>query len=96
MNHSLALVAYIDPVSGVILLQLMIGGCIGLFAGFHRRIWRFCTGIFGRRAVRDDASEATSPVPATISFPPHLEAAQPTASAVQEPMPLPVEARRAA
>jgi hypothetical protein len=38
MNIPPLLYSYIDPVSGVILLQLAIGGCIGGFAFFFRKI----------------------------------------------------------
>jgi hypothetical protein len=43
MSNPAILFSYIDPVSGVILLQLLIGGCIGGFTFFCRKLgfgWR--------------------------------------------------------
>jgi hypothetical protein len=43
MGLAPVLFGYIDPVSGVILLQLIIGGGIGCIARFRNTIWRFCS-----------------------------------------------------
>ena len=37
--------AYIDPVSGTILLQLIVAGFVGCVAFFRRTIWRVCNKI---------------------------------------------------
>jgi hypothetical protein len=43
--------AYIDPVSGVILLQLFLGGCLAFFARFRHAIWRFGARLFSNQTV---------------------------------------------
>jgi hypothetical protein len=48
MHTSSFLFSYIDPVSGVILLQLIIGGGIGCIARFRHKIWRFGTQLFSK------------------------------------------------
>jgi hypothetical protein len=42
------LFAYIDPVSGSILLQVIIAGIIGAIGYFFRPLWRFVRRLFGR------------------------------------------------
>jgi hypothetical protein len=64
MNASLMLISYIDPVSGVILLQLIIGGGLGCGVRFHRKIWSFCTRLFSKR----ENEMETVPVTAHISM----------------------------
>jgi hypothetical protein len=66
------LLAYIDPVSGVILLQLFIGGCIGVMAGFRHRLWRFTAGRFVKPKTTEDAEETLS-IPSTAQ--PHEQLA---------------------
>jgi len=52
-----SLLAYIDPVSGTIVLQLIIAGVIGTIAFFHRSIARVL-GLFSRSDKKDaDSSE---------------------------------------
>jgi hypothetical protein len=57
MQISLSLFSYIDPVSGVILLQLFIGGCLGLSARFRHAIWKFCSRCLGRKPAEAAAPE---------------------------------------
>lgn len=47
------LFSYIDPVSGVILLQLIIGGGIGCLARFRHKIWQFGSHFFMRRKMTE-------------------------------------------
>jgi len=42
--------AYIDPGTGSILLQLAVAGIIGCGAVFRKWIWRFLRLVTGRRA----------------------------------------------
>ena len=58
MHASASLFSYIDPVSGVILLQLIIGGGIGCVARFRHRIWRFISRWFSKRAVAEERDGA--------------------------------------
>jgi hypothetical protein len=58
MHASFILFSYIDPVSGVILLQLIIGGGIGCIAGFRRKIWRFGARLFAKRRIEEDLNDA--------------------------------------
>ncbi|MBN2473986.1 MAG: hypothetical protein JXB62_05230 [Pirellulales bacterium] len=48
--------AYIDPVSGSILLQVMIAAVIGSVAFCYRSIWGFVRFIFRRKIPSDDSS----------------------------------------
>lgn len=54
MHASSLLFSYIDPVSGVILLQLFIGGGIGCIARFRRKIWRFGAQFFSQRGLEEE------------------------------------------
>jgi hypothetical protein len=58
MHASIILFSYIDPVSGVILLQLIIGGGIGFIASFRHKIWRFGARFFAKRRVEEDLQDA--------------------------------------
>jgi hypothetical protein len=60
MRFSL-LLAYIDPVSGVILLQLLIGGVIGCFARFRHQIWRIICRLMGKSSAETKPEE--NPIP---------------------------------
>jgi hypothetical protein len=42
------LFAYIDPVSGSILLQVIVAGVIGMIGYFFRPLWRFARRVFRR------------------------------------------------
>jgi hypothetical protein len=60
------LLAYIDPVSGVLLIQMVIGGCLGVVGFFRRTIWRalhrFARSL-ARARVEVSTVEATAEVP---------------------------------
>jgi hypothetical protein len=71
------LFSYVDPVSGVILLQLLIGGCIGYFAFTARKFGRFFLRMFRRE--ESEAMAETLPCEARVA----LE--QPTAVNEQKP-----------
>ncbi len=43
--------AYIDPASGSILLQVIIAGTLGAFGYFFRPIWRFFRMLGGKNAA---------------------------------------------
>jgi hypothetical protein len=58
MSFSHDLFAYIDPVSGVILLQLFIGGGIACVASFHKKIWRFASGLFSKKSEETVSTES--------------------------------------
>lgn len=53
MNLSHAFFAYIDPVSGTLILQLLIAGVIGTIAFFRKYVWlgirRLARIVFLRR-----------------------------------------------
>jgi hypothetical protein len=54
---------YIDPMSGTILLQVLIAAAIGTVAFFQRSIWGVVRRIAGRRAaaeVKQDETESVS------------------------------------
>ena len=64
MNAASLLFSYIDPVSGVILLQLFIGGGIGCIARFRHKIWRFGARFFSKQQVEEELhSEASAELP---------------------------------
>jgi hypothetical protein len=67
MHISTVLFSYIDPVSGVILLQLFIGGCIGFTARFRHKIWGFFAQFFVKQ--QPEAESALLPLmPSTQSL----------------------------
>ncbi|HVS03182.1 MAG TPA: hypothetical protein VMT16_10475 [Thermoanaerobaculia bacterium] len=47
--------AYLDPATGSMLVQLLLGGAAGL-AVATRIFWRRILGLFGRRRPDDDAA----------------------------------------
>ncbi len=53
MHLGSGLIAYIDPASGMILLQIVIAAIVGTGMFFRRALWRV-VGIFYRK--RDDKS----------------------------------------
>ncbi|MBL7223438.1 MAG: hypothetical protein ISS72_06280 [Candidatus Brocadiae bacterium] len=59
--------AYIDPMSGAIVLQLVIAGVIGVFAFFRHSIWGTIRMIFHIKPKTDEAAEApaSADAPAT-------------------------------
>ncbi len=46
--------AYIDPMSGAILLQVIIAGIIGTAAFFRRSIWRIIRFVFRKKRSDED------------------------------------------
>jgi hypothetical protein len=63
MDASSILFSYIDPVSGVILLQLIVGGTLGFVIHFQRKIRRFFGGFFLRRKAAEGTEIVSSAVP---------------------------------
>jgi hypothetical protein len=59
MHTTTILFSYIDPVSGVILLQLVIGGVIGCFASFRHKIWRFGAQLFFKQRMAEESAESS-------------------------------------
>ena len=49
--------AYIDPVSGTLLLQLLIAGVVGTIAFFRRTVWGFVTRVVRRRPSTEETPE---------------------------------------
>ena len=47
-------IAYIDPMSGSILLQLIVAGVLGAIAFFHRSIWRLLRCFRGSKPQDDE------------------------------------------
>ncbi|NQT40951.1 MAG: hypothetical protein HQ581_25895 [Planctomycetes bacterium] len=60
MSH-LHPLAYVDPASGTILLQLIVAGAIGLAAFFRRSIHRCFHLITVRRHADETASQSPQP-----------------------------------
>lgn len=58
-------VAYIDPMSGAIVLQLVIAGVIGAFAFFRRSIWGTLRMIFHMKPKTDEAPASADAPAAT-------------------------------
>lgn len=50
------LYAYIDPVSGSILLQVIAAGVLGAFGYFFRPLWRVARRLFGSKPPQGDPS----------------------------------------
>ena len=51
-----ALFAYIDPVSGTILLQVIIAGIVGCATLLRRTIWRILSFPFRKRRADEDTA----------------------------------------
>ena len=54
-----AILAYLDPGSGSVILQALLGGLAAVAVTF-KLWWKRLTGIFRRRDKESPASEATS------------------------------------
>lgn len=54
MNIPSVLLAYIDPMSGAILIQLIIAGAVACVAFFRRTIWRLVCSVFSFSAKKAD------------------------------------------
>ena len=81
MNFSiLPLVGYIDPGSGMLLLQLVVAGCLSVIAYFRKSILRFL-GLFKGKPDSPRSGEAPAYARASI---PELK---PLAGAVSESKP---------
>lgn len=50
-------VAYIDPVSGAIILQVILAGAVGLVTFFRRSVLRFVRRVFRRAEPSDEQSD---------------------------------------
>lgn len=55
MNHSV-LLSYIDPMSGSILIQLIVAAVVGCLAMFRRTIWSVVSFVFRAKPSGDDHS----------------------------------------
>ncbi len=53
----LTLFAYIDPMSGAILLQVIIAGFVGCVAFFRRSIGRVFGRVFGRKQSEESTND---------------------------------------
>lgn len=51
----LCVLAYIDPMSGTIILQMILAGIIGGVAFFRRSIWAVVRTVFRTKRPREDA-----------------------------------------
>jgi len=49
---------YIDPMSGAIVLQLILAALAGTAAFFRRAIWRCVRAVFGGRRESQEVTEA--------------------------------------
>jgi hypothetical protein len=76
---------YVDPMSGAIILQLIVAGVVGAVAFFRHSIWRVVRTIFRIKGPQEDeASEGTDAGPPEAAPPPsdspQDEASEPHAS----------------
>jgi hypothetical protein len=55
-----ALFGYIDPMSGMILLQLILGGALGAIAFFRRTIGRFLGALIGWKRPPEEPPDPDS------------------------------------
>jgi len=55
MVQSVGVLAYIDPMSGAIVLQILIAGVIGAGAFFRHSIWAFLRRVFRLRRSTEDS-----------------------------------------
>jgi hypothetical protein len=55
------LIAYIDPMSGTILLQLLIAAVVGTGLFFRRALWRIVRLFPGRKAEPPESPEPPEP-----------------------------------
>lgn len=62
MNTSSLLLSYVDPVSGVILLQLMVGACIGGVAVFFSKIGNSLRPLWRRSEASSQEEQSAPPV----------------------------------
>ena len=53
----MAFLAYIDPMSGTILLQVLIAGIMGGAALFRRSIWRMIRQLIPKKQPEQENSE---------------------------------------
>lgn len=51
------LLSYIDPVSGTILLQVIVAGIIGCVAFFRRSVWRIVRTVLRKKPADEDPSD---------------------------------------
>ena len=49
--------AYIDPVSGAIVLQLIVAGALGTIAFFRRSIWNVFCFVCRRGRAKEDSQK---------------------------------------
>jgi len=54
-----AVFAYLDPFSGTILLQVVIGAIVGVVAFFHRSIWRLRRLFSTKDRAVDDGNNSS-------------------------------------
>jgi hypothetical protein len=55
------LLAYIDPMSGTILLQVILGGLLGGLALFRRQVARLLGWVGGRRPAAESPENSARP-----------------------------------
>ncbi len=57
----LTCLAYIDPMSGAIILQVILAGAVGCAAFFRRAIWAAVRRLSGRKTRDESAPERDAP-----------------------------------
>ena len=66
-KHEMGIViAYIDPGSGVLMLQMLGGAVLGEWFYFRRSVTKFITRVFGRNRPALTAAETAKTTPADI------------------------------
>ena len=50
-------IAYIDPMSGAILLQVIVAGLVGAVAFFRRSIWQVLGRVFRKKNSDGESTE---------------------------------------
>ena len=59
--ESLVIVAYIDPMSGAVLIQLIIAVAVACVAFFRRTIWRWVRFVFRAKRPNEDSQPPEDP-----------------------------------
>lgn len=64
-KHEMGIViAYIDPGSGMLMLQMLGGAVLGAWFYFRRSVTKLTTRVFGRNQPALTAAETPKPAPA--------------------------------
>ena len=57
MDLACSLLGYIDPVSGTLIIQLVVAGVVGAIGFFRKSIWKAVGWVTGRRSSNDEDVE---------------------------------------